>query len=460
MTQLLDKLITELGSSLVLSGNDSMERYAVDWSRENPCTPEVVLRPISTQQVSTILRLCNEAGQPVVTQGGMTGLAGGATPQPGEWVLSLEKMNGVVEVDADSMTLTARAGTPLETLQIAAREAGFMLPLDLGARGSCTIGGNIATNAGGNQVIHYGMTRALVLGLEVVMADGTIISSRNKLIKNNTGFDLKHLFIGSEGSLGVVTEAILRLFPAMSSRQSALCAMSDFSDVVALLKSMKRKLPVISSFEAMWASYYRHAVDVVKCRRDPFEQQHNYYVLLESEGNDPAKDDERFQAALFDELESGRLVDAVLARSAQDRQDFWAIRDAVGEILRSIKHEANFDIGIPLSETESCISQIEADLNREFPGLFLLIFGHVGDGNIHLIATTGIEEDRDRIYDMVYRITGAHHGGIAAEHGIGMLKKPWLHLSRNQQEIALMRTLKAAFDPNNILNPGRVIGPD
>jgi len=457
MTQLLDKLITELGSSMVLTGNDSMERYAVDWSRENPCTPEVVLRPGSTQQVSTILRLCNQAGQPVVTQGGMTGLAGGATPQPGEWVLSLEKMNGVVEVDTDSMTLTARAGTPLETLQIAAREAGFMLPLDLGARGSCTIGGNIATNAGGNQVIHYGMTRALVLGLEVVMADGTIISSRNKLIKNNTGFDLKHLFIGSEGSLGVVTEAILRLFPAMSSRQSALCAMSEFSDVVALLKSMKQKLPVITSFEAMWASYYRHAVDVVKCRRDPFEQQHNYYVLLESEGNDPARDDERFQAALFDELESGRLVDAVLARSAQDRQDFWVIRDAVGEILRTLKHEANFDIGIPLNETESCIREIVAELNSEFPGLFLLIFGHVGDGNIHLIATTGIEQDRDRIYDIVYRITGAHHGGIAAEHGIGMLKKPWLHLSRNPQEIALMRTLKAAFDPKNILNPGRVI---
>lgn len=457
MKQLLDSIETETGKSTILVDENISDRYAVDWSRENPCRPEVVLRPATTREVSAILRLCNQARQPLVVQGGMTGLVGGATPRKGEWVLNLERLNGVVELDADSMTLTAKAGTPLETLQIAARDAGFMLPLDLGARGSCTIGGNIATNAGGNQVIQYGMTRSLVLGLEVVMADGTIISSRNKLLKNNTGFDLKHLFIGSEGSLGVVTEAILRLFPSMSSRQSALCAMSEFSDVISLLKSMKRKLPVISSFEAMWASYFRHAVDVVKCKRDPFEQHHNYYVLLESEGNEPDKDEERFHEALFEELESGRIADAVLASSSQDRQDFWTIRDAVGEILRSIKHEANFDIGIPLSETEACIREIKAELNREFPDLFLLIFGHVGDGNLHLIASTGRREDTNRIYDIVYRITGAHHGGIAAEHGIGILKKPWLHLSRSQEEIALMQRLKAAFDPNSILNPGRVI---
>lgn len=457
MNQLLEKIAAATDRSLILEGADISERYAVDWSRENPCKPDVVLRPVNTLQVSAILRLCNEARQPLVTQGGMTGLAGGATPQPGEWVISLEKMNGIVELDTDSMTLTAKAGTPLETLQNAAREVGLMLPLDLGARGSCTIGGNIATNAGGNQVIQYGMTRSLVLGLEAVMADGTIISSRNKLLKNNTGFDLKHLFIGSEGSLGIVTEAILRLFPATSSRQSALCGMEQFSDVVALLKVMKRKLPVISAFEAMWSSYFRHAVDVIKCRRDPFEHPYNYYVLLESEGNDPDMDEERFQSALFEELESGRIADAVISQSTKDRQDFWAIRDSVGEILRSLRHEANFDIGIPLSETEACIREIDAELNQVFPGLFLLIFGHVGDGNLHLIATTGKPEDTRTIYDIVYRITGEHQGGIAAEHGIGMLKKPWLHLSRSQDEIALMRTLKAAFDPNNILNPGRVI---
>ena len=457
MNQLLERMKREFGPSLILAGDDVHDRYTVDWSRVNPCRPAVVLRPGTTLEVSSILKMCNEARQPVVVQGGMTGLVGGATPRTGEWALSLERMNGIVELDPDSMTLTAKAGTPLETLQNAARDAGFMLPLDLGARGSCSIGGNVATNAGGNQVIQYGMMRSLVLGLEAVMADGTVISSRNKLLKNNTGFDLKQLFIGSEGSLGVVTEVVLRLFPVLSSRQSALCAMSSFREVIGFLKSMKRQLPVVSAFEVMWENYYRHAIENVGRTRDPFQAHHNFYVLIESEGNDPVRDDEWFQSVLFEELGSGRLEDAILARSLRDRGDFWAIRDAVGDILRSVREEANFDIGVPLNETEACVREIEQELYGKFSGLLLLIFGHVGDGNLHVIATTGRREDRDRIYDIVYRITGAHHGGIAAEHGIGVLKKPWLHLSRTPEEIALMRTLKAALDPNNILNPGRVV---
>ena len=457
MNDLIDRIVAELGTSIMLTGDGVGDRYSVDWSRENPCKPDVVLRPRSTTEVSAILRLCNEAGQPVVTQGGMTGLVGGATPRPAEWALSMERLNGVLELDTDSMTMTAKAGTPLEKLQNIARESGLMLPLDLGARGSCTIGGNIATNAGGNQVIQYGMTRSLVLGLVAVMADGTIISSKNKLLKNNTGFDLKHLFIGSEGSLGVVTEVILRLFPAHSSRQSALCGLSDFSDVVRFLQSMKRRLPVVSSYEVMWENYYRYAIDHVEYTRDPFQGQHNFYVLVESEGNDPEKDVQQFQSVLFEELDNGVIKDAVLAQSLQEREDFWAIRDSVGEILRSLKDEANFDIGIPLNETESCMGKIETELKAKYAELVYMVFGHLGDGNLHVIATTGSKQDKQDIYDIVYRIIGEHHGGIAAEHGIGMLKKPWLHLSRTSQEISLMRQLKHALDPNNILNPGRVI---
>lgn len=457
MKSILDRLKTDFGPSLILEGADVHDRYSVDWSRENPCKPAVVFRPRSAAEISAILRLCNEQKQPVVVQGGMTGLAGGATPQPHEWAISLERMNGVTELDSDSMTITAKAGTPLETLQIAARQAGFLLPLDLGARGSCTIGGNVATNAGGNQVIQYGMTRSLVLGLEAVLADGTIVTCKNKLLKNNTGFDIKQLFIGSEGALGIVTEVVLRLYPALLSRQSALCAMSDFREVTSFLQSMKRQLPVVSSFEVMWANYYRHVIEQVQHTRDPFTQHYNYYVLIESEGNQPGSDEERFQTILLDEMESGRIANAVLANSLQHRQDFWAIRDAVGEILRSIKHEANFDIGIPLNKTEACIEKIQEELTNKFGDLLLLIFGHLGDGNLHIISSTGDMEDRDRIYEIVYRITGAHDGGIAAEHGIGVLKKPWLHLSRSQEEIGLMKTLKKAMDPNNILNPGRVI---
>ena len=457
MNDLVDRISAELGRSALLIGEEVNDRYAVDWSRENPCKPEVVLRPDTTQQVSMILKLCNDSGQPIVTQGGMTGLVGGATPRPTEWAMSMERLNGIVELDQDSMTMTAKAGTPLETLQKASRDAGFMLPLDLGARGSCTIGGNVATNAGGNQVIQYGMTRSLVLGLEAVLADGTVISSKNKLLKNNTGFDLKHLFIGSEGSLGVVTEVVLRLFPAQTSRQSALCGLSEFRNVVRFLKSMRRHLPVISSFEVMWSNYYRHAIDNVENMRDPFQSHHNFYVLIESEGNNQNEDEQKFQSALFEELEEGVINDAILAKSLQDREDFWAIRDSVGEILRSIPEEANFDIGIPINETETCISEIKKELTEKFGELTFMVFGHLGDGNLHVIASTGLREDKKSIYDIVYRITGEHKGGIAAEHGIGVLKKPWLHLSRTEQEIALMRQLKQTLDPKNILNPGRVV---
>ncbi len=457
MQKLLERITERFGSAVVLVGEDVHDRYAADWSKDNPCKPHVVLRPGSTEEVSAILKQCNEAGQPIVTQGGMTGLAGGATPQPGEWALSLERMNGVVECDADSMTITVKAGTPLERVQQAASDAGFMLPLDLGARGSCTIGGNIATNAGGNQVIQYGMARSLVLGLEAVLADGTVISSKNKLLKNNTGFDLKQIFIGSEGALGVITEVVLRLFPAPLSTQSALCALSDFRNVVEFLKSMKRRLPVISAFEVMWENYYRPAIDQVEHTRDPFDDRHGYYVLIESEGVDAEADSERFQSVLFSELETGRLAEVVVAGSLQDREDFWAIRDAIADILPSLANEANFDLGIPVSETDNCIREIQKALHDRFGDLTLMIFGHLGDGNLHVIAATGRYEDKQTIYDMVYQIAGAHQGGIAAEHGIGMHKKPWLHLSRSAEEIALMRTLKAALDPNNILNPGRVI---
>jgi FAD/FMN-containing dehydrogenase len=457
MSNLLDRIKAELGESIVLSGAGVDDRYAMDWSRENPCKPEIVLRPGTTREVSVILKLCNEAGQAVVTQGGLTGLVGGATPRPREWALSMERMQGVVELDTESMTLTARAGTPLEVLQKTALEAGLMLPLDLGARGSCTIGGNIATNAGGNQVIQYGMARSLVLGLEAVMADGTIISSKNKLLKNNTGFDLKQLFIGSEGALGVVTEVVLRLFPARSSRQTALCGLSEFADVIRFLQTMKRQLSAVSSFEVMLANYFHYSIDNVDYTRNPFRDRHNFYVLVESEGNHREQDDEKFQSALYEELENGILKDAVIAQSIQDREDFWAIRDSVGEILKAVKNEANFDIGIPLNETGPCLEQIETELKVRFPGLVYMVFGHLGDGNLHIIASTGRNEDKQVIYDTVYRITGEHHGGVAAEHGIGILKKPWLHLSRTEEEIALMRLLKQAMDPNNILNPGRVI---
>ena len=416
-----------------------------------------MLRPGDTQGLSKALALCNAAGQPLVIQGGMTGLSGGATPRQGEWALSLERLRGIVELDPDSMTITARAGTPLEAVQQAAEEAGFILPLDLGARGSCNIGGNISTNAGGNSVIQYGMARALVLGLDAVLADGTVIRSRNKLLKNNAGFDLKQLFIGSEGALGVVTEVTLRIFPRTLSRQSALCGLATFTDVVAFFKSMKQQFGIITAFEVMWANYYRYAMANVKHLRDGFGQEHNFYILLETEGNDPDLDQQHFQNVLNAELERGRLQDVILANALEERDSFWAIRDAVGEFLLSMLRPANFDIGIPLGVMDQCLQEILAALTARFAELQYVTFGHLGDGNVHFIATTGKHEDNQAIYDIVYTIIGRDQGSITAEHGIGVLKKEWLRLSRTPEEIALMKTLKRAMDPRNILNPGRVI---
>ncbi len=454
---LIDQLRETLDAKGVLTGEDVTPRYHADWSRENPCRPEVVLRPADTQGLSKALALCNAAGQPIVIQGGMTGLSGGATPRHGEWAMSLERLRGIVELDPDSMTITARAGTPLEAVQQAAEEAGFILPLDLGARGSCNIGGNISTNAGGNSVIQYGMARALVLGLEAVLADGTIIRSRNKLLKNNAGFDLKQLFIGSEGTLGVVTEVTSRIFPRTLSRQSALCGLATFADVVAFFKAMKQQFGIITAFEVMWANYYRYAMENVNHLRDAFGQEHNFYILLETEGNDPDLDQQHFQNVLNAELERGRLQDVVMANTLEERDSFWAIRDAVGEFLLSMLRPANFDIGIPLGVMDQCLQEIVAALTARFDKLQFVTFGHLGDGNVHFIATTGRHEDNQAIYDIVYTIIGRYQGSITAEHGIGVLKKEWLYLSRTPEEIALMKTLKRAMDPNNILNPGRVI---
>ena len=268
---IVDRLRNQLADGAVLSGAGIGERYSVDYTGENAQPPLAVVRPGSTAEVAAVLRACSEFAQPVVVQGGLTGLAGGATPRKGEIALSLERLNGIEELDPVSMTITARAGTPLQAVQDAAAEAGLLLPLDFGARGSCHIGGAIATNAGGNQVIRFGMARNLVLGLEAVLADGTVISSMNKMLKNNAGYDLKQLFVGTEGTLGVITRVVLRLVPRLSSRCTALCTAESFDRIVDLMRAVRAGLAgSISAYEVMWASYYDKVLEIVETLRSPF----------------------------------------------------------------------------------------------------------------------------------------------------------------------------------------------
>ena len=461
MNELLDKFRGILNDSGVLVGEQITEKYQADWSGEQGCRPLAVLRPRDTAQVAAILRLCNNSGQKVSVQGGMSGLAGGAVPAPDELALSLERMHGIEEIDTDAMTLTALAGTPLATIQQAAKQAGYFFPLDLGARGSCHIGGNLATNAGGNQVLRYGMVRNLVLGLEAVLADGTIISAMNKMLKNNAGYDLKHLFIGSEGTLGIITRVVLRLYPLTSSTCTALCALNTFEDAIGLLKSTQSELVgALSSFEAMWANYFHYVTDNVKALHSPFERHFPLYVLLEMNGADQGQDQEKFERVLEHALESGLVVDAVIAQSIKEAQHFWQIRDGIGEILPGLSNAANFDVSIPIGHMQAFLTELEQQIHQRSGDTTLLSFGHIGDGNLHIFITTESKQDKQKTYALGYALTEKYQGAVTAEHGIGTTKTDYLPHSRTQAEIELMRRLKKCLDPGAILNSGRIIQAD
>ena len=458
--EIINALKQQFGDERVAVGDDIGAKHRVDFSGERACAPKALLRPTSTAELSAILKSCSSLDQSVVIQGGLTGLAGGATPQTGEIAISMERMSGIEEIDRASMTATVLAGTPLQVLQEAAADQGFLFPLDLGARGSCTIGGNIATNAGGNQVIRFGMIRNLVLGLEAVLADGTVVSSMNKMLKNNAGYDLKQLFIGTEGTLGIITRAVLRLFPKLPAKTTALCAVDGFPEAVTLLHSLQSLLAgSLSAFEAMWAPYFHYVIDNVEVARSPFDKTYPLYVLIETEGADDNLERERLELALESALTSGLIIDAAIAQSERETRSFWSVRDGIAEITPLMQPMLAFDVSMPIGEMPDFLARIEREFARDFTQVANLIFGHIGDNNLHLAVSTGREEDLKKLSDVVYAATGAHQGSVSAEHGVGTLKRGYLHHSRSNVEIELMKRLKSAFDPQGILNPNRVI-PD
>ena len=457
----LSQLQRKLGAQAVLLGDDVPARNGNDWSASLPQTPLAVVRPIDAAGVSDAVLACRKAGLCYVPQGGLTGLCRGAAPEAGWVAISLERMVGIEEIDPASATMTVRAGTSLETIQKAADERGLFFPLDLGSRGSCAIGGNLSTNAGGNRVIRYGMTRELVLGLEVVLPDGTIMTSLNKLIKNNAGYDLKHLFIGSEGTLGIITRVVLKLFPKPRSTMAALCAVPDYAAVLALLNEARSGLgPLLSAFEVMWPDYW----DVITTRagvRSPVGTGHGLYVLVEAQGTDEATDAPRFEAWLADLLERGMLSDAAVSQSVAQTRAFWAVRDICSEFGQVLGPHIPYDLGLAVAGMDEFVRRCKAALASGIPGCDSVYYGHIGDGNLHLVSwVPGLpvdqqpKEEMDRI---VYGLVREMGGSVSAEHGIGTLKKKWLGHARSEAEIALMRTLKAALDPDGLLNPGKVI---
>ncbi|CAN5652250.1 FAD-binding oxidoreductase [soil metagenome] len=461
MTDVVAALAEALGADCVLSGEAVPRRNWSDWSGAPAVRPRAVALPRDVAGVAAALRICHAGGQAVVVQGGLTGLAAGATPGEGEIALSLERLSGIEAVDAASATMTVSAGTTLQAAQEAAGRAGFALGIDIGARGSCTIGGNIATNAGGLTVVQYGMMRAQVRGLEVVLADGTVVSTLNRLPKNNAGYDWTQLFIGSEGTLGVVTRAVLALHPLRACTRTAFCAAPDFGAALAALRQVQRALPgELMAFEAMWPDYIAYAGEagfpppldpaggvalIVEAARGAAETQ--------AEAGDP------FEAVLMALIEDGTLAGAVLAQSFAERRRIWAVRDEAPATFEArLPACLNFDIGLPQDSIAPVVAEMRAALQARWPGIRALFFGHVADGNLHIVAQVpgAAEQPKAEIEAEVYRRVGPAGGSVSAEHGIGRIKKPYLSISRSHEEIALMARLKAALDPAGILNPGRI----
>jgi FAD/FMN-containing dehydrogenase len=454
MKILLDELHAALGPGGVLIGDDAAERAFSPWGPLG--TPLAVIRPANTEGVSAALRIASAHGVPVSAWGGKTGLVEGAYAD-GILALSLDRMAAIEQLDPAASTMVVQAGCVLQTAAEAAEAAGMFLPLDLGARGSATIGGVISTNAGGNRVLRYGMTRDMVLGLEAVLADGRVISAMKPLIKNNTGYDLKQVFIGSEGTLGIVTRAVLRLRPQPATQCTALLAVPDFASLPKLLRHVEARLAgTLSAFEVMWPAFYELVTTPPASGAPILPHGHAFYVLVEAMGADEAADPARFEHVLGEAMQAGLVDDAVLAKSKAESVKIWALRDDVGQMMRNYPI-FTFDISLKIADMESYVDEVRDGLRARWPAATLVVFGHLGDGNLHLVAGVGDSGAKRAVEEIVYGGLGTRNGSVSAEHGIGLQKRAWLGLSRSAEELAVMRSMKMALDPLGILNRGKVL---
>jgi len=457
---LVDAFKALVGEDGVQTGEALAQRGSGGWSSGN-MNAAVLVRPRNTTEVSGVLALCPSPGQSVLTHGGLTGLVQGARTTASDVVLSLERMRAIEALDPVGRTLTLQAGCTLQQAQEAARAAGLQLALDLGARGSCTVGGNVSTNAGGNAVIRYGMAREQVLGVEAVLADGTVVSSMNRMIKNNTGYDLRQLFIGSEGTLGVITRLVMRLREAPRSRATALVGSERLQDVIGLLRHVDAGLGGhLSAFEVMWQEFFHLVACPPSKGSQPMSGDYPYYVLLEAQGAHPESDQQRFEAVLQEAMDSGLIVDAVISGSGREREALWALRDDV-EKMHELGPVFTFDVSLGIADMEGYVKTVRDRLAREWSEHQCIVFGHLGDGNLHIVVNVHDDGDeaRERVEATVYEPLQAIGGSVSAEHGIGLEKKRWLPLSRSPEEMAVMRLLKEALDPAGILNPGRIFDP-
>ena len=457
---LLEQIHAVVGDGGLITGEDVAKRPA-DWMGSTSCAAKAVVRPRTTQELSEVMKLCHAARQPVVAAGGLTGLVHGATSTGDEIQISFERMRSIEAIDPIGKTATVQAGVPLQAVHEAVAEHGLIYGVDLGARGSCTIGGNISTNAGGNTVIRYGMTRENVLGLEAVLADGTIVSSMNTLLKNNAAYDLKQLFIGSEGTLGLVTRAVLRLQPAPTTDATAILAIDSFDKLKEFFSLASTRFgSLLRSFEVMWNTYYEMIGVESGRHQPPIAAGHAYYVIVEVAGIDPQRDEALFTEVLTDALEQEVAADAVIATSKAQRDAIWAIREDIEGQIKAMMPGIAFDVSLPIVRMKDYTDGVRKALTDNCGAdTMMAVFGHIGDSNLHLLVAPRpwSDEARHRAEETVYAPLKALGGSVSAEHGIGLDKREWLPLSRSPEELALMRQLKSALDPLGLLNPGKVL---
>lgn len=456
----LDALMQALPQLRLLTDAADLEHYGRDWTRRWAPAPLAIALPTSVEQVQAIVRWAREAGVRIVPSGGRTGLSGGAVAANGELVLSLERMNKALGFDPIDRSLTVQAGMPLEAVHNAAREHGLAYPVDFAARGSCTIGGNIATNAGGIRVIRYGNTREWVAGLKVVDGRGEVLELGRGLVKNSSGYDLRHLMVGSEGTLGIIVEATLRLTEPPPATSVMLLALPDFAALMQVFAGLRARLQ-LEAFEFFTDRALHHVL--AHGAQNPFDATYPYYVVTEfaaSEAQEAA-----VMAAFEHCVEQGWVLDGVISQSQAQGAQLWRLREGITESLAAYVPYKN-DVSVRVSAMPAFLAETQALLAREYPHFDVVWFGHIGDGNLHInvLKPEGMSQPEfvsecERVTKVLAEALHRHGGSISAEHGIGLVKKPYLGSTRSEAEIALMRGIRGVLDPDGLMNPGKLFDP-
>ncbi|MFK7865719.1 MAG: FAD-binding oxidoreductase [Pseudohongiellaceae bacterium] len=458
-SELVSKLADIVGADWVKTGDSDKQTYGKDWTRAYPADPSVIVLPNSIEEVQALVVLANQESFAIVPSGGRTGLSGGAVAMNREVVVVFDRMNKILDFNASDMQVTCQSGVVTEQLQQYAEEQGLLYPVDFASAGSSQIGGNIATNAGGIKVIRYGMTRSWVQGLKVVTGSGELLTLNNGLAKNATGYDFRHLFIGSEGTLGLVVEATLSLTTPANDPSVLLLGVNDMQSAMPVLQLFRSKLN-LTAFEFFSNKALNHVL-AEKQLQQPFGEETDFYVLIEFENNSEV--DLETAMSLFEQcMESGWVVDGTISQNLNQAKSLWRLREDISETIAQFTPYKN-DISVKVAQLPKFLQEVDDLVSEHYPDFEIIWFGHIGDGNVHLnilkpdtMLAADFFAECAKVSDWVFTIVQNYQGSISAEHGVGLLKKPFLSYSRSEVEIEFMRQIKHVFDPNKVMNPGKV----